>query len=110
MGDLNTSDTAKKLAILLPHLIQHNNEHAEDLDKWISMAEEDGCSLAAKEMKKAQSLMNKIGDHLSTAAASIGAGTANQAHDHHCGHHHDHDHEHEKHHDKDHDHSHHHPH
>jgi hypothetical protein len=110
MDDLNTSDTPKKLAILLPHLIQHNSEHAEDLEKWIKIAEEDGCGVASKEMKKAQSLMEKISEHLGKAAASICAGTANPAHDHHNGHHHEHHHDHDHHHDKDHDHPHHHPH
>jgi hypothetical protein len=103
MGDSRTSETAKKLAILLPHLIRHNNEHAEELEKWIKSAEEDGCGIAAKEMKKAQSLMRKISDHLDSAAESIGADKPKM----HDGHH---DHHHDKHHDKNHDHSHHHHH
>ena len=110
MGDMNTSDTAKKLAILLPHLIQHNSEHAEDLEKWIRLAEEDGCGIAAKEMKKAQSLMKKISGHLSAAAESVGVHGQTEAHHHDHEHSHGHDHHHDKHHDKGHDHPHHHHH
>ena len=112
MGDGKGSDAAKKLAILLPHLIRHNIEHAEDLDKWIAIAGEDGCGTAAKEMKKAQALMKKISDHLTLAAESIGADAPEGHvihHDLHHDHHH-HDHHHEKHHGKDHGNDHDHPH
>ena len=106
---------AKKLAILLPHLIRHNDEHAEDLGKWIVQAEEGTCTAAAKEMKKAQALMEKISGHLLAAAESVGvkdpAHTSGREHGHHHDHEHGHDHDHGHHHDHkhtdhDHDHSH----
>jgi hypothetical protein len=105
MGVPEKSETAKKLAILLPHLVQHNAEHAEDLEKWIVSAQEDGCGAASKEMKKAQALMLKIGGHLSSALDSIGGAVA---HGHHYrdSHSHDHGHPHPHSHPHDHDHPH----
>ena len=103
MADEAGTPVAKKLAILLPHLIQHNAEHAEDLEKWIVEAGEGGCRDAAKEMKKAQALMMKIGDHLECAAGSIGAGPEHPREYHHeDGHNHDGAHGHSHHHSHDH--------
>lgn len=88
MGD--EYPVAKKLAILLPHLIRHNDEHAEDLEKWIALARDGECRPASKEMKKAQALMKKISGHLSAAAESVGVHGQTEAHHHHHEYSHDH--------------------
>jgi hypothetical protein len=93
MADETGTAVVKKLALLLPHLIQHNDEHAEDLEKWIATADEGGCKAAAREMRKAKALMKKIGDHLKSAEGSVGI-SETHPHDHAHGHAHPHTHPH----------------
>jgi len=87
MGDSKESPTAKKLTILLPHLLTHNDEHAREMGKWSKKAEEDGHAAVAEELKKAFTEMGKISDHLKTAITLLG-GEVTDNHKHPHDHHH----------------------
>jgi hypothetical protein len=89
MGDAKESPTAKKLTILLPYLLTHNDEHAREMEKWSKKAQEDGNSAVAEELKEAFTKMEKISGHLKTAITLLGSKTVDDHHEHH--HPHDHD-------------------
>jgi hypothetical protein len=72
MSDCKESDTRKKLAVLLPNLLTHNDEHAGDMEKWIKKAEIDGCTAVADELKEAYTHLEKISNHLKAAITLLG--------------------------------------
>lgn len=88
MVDVKESTTAKKLMILLPHLLTHNDEHAREIEKWCKKAEEDGSSAVAEELKKAFIEMEKISGHLKSAITLLGIEVVDDDHHHHPHNHH----------------------
>jgi len=117
-----TSDSEKtlqeKLTVLLPHLVTHNKEHAEELEKWAQRAEQDGEKLVAEELYHAAKHLKKTGKSLVDAISLLkgenptdddsdkctcgrhpGHKSEHHEHDHdHHGHGHHHEHDHHGHH------------
>ena len=60
-----------RLQTLLPYLITHNQNHAEDIDKWIKKTREAGCQEAANELKITFDLFNEINDHFNKALSCL---------------------------------------
>lgn len=81
----------EKFRILLPHLIEHNDEHAKEFLRWIAVLEEAGLSDAASALKKAILSSEEVTMHLKTAMDLTG-GPLSGHEIHHHGHHYDHDH------------------
>jgi len=54
-----TSDDLAKLCILLPHWIEHNEEHAERFREWAEKAREMGLEEVARRMEEA---VERMGD------------------------------------------------
>ncbi|MGB9712610.1 MAG: hypothetical protein ACP5J5_00630 [Dissulfurimicrobium sp.] len=81
----------EKLRILLPHLIEHNEEHAREFLRWTSVLEEAGMPDAAAALKKAAFSSGDVTKHLKTAMNLAGGPISG----HEIGRHHHHHHEHE---------------
>ena len=83
MSELNT---LKKLRVLLPHWIEHNNNHMVEFGKWENEARADSEDEVAQLLKKAISDMENGGKALSEALEKIG-GPLEDGAGHHHGHH-----------------------
>lgn len=77
----------EKLRALIPHWIQHNEEHAGEFLRWAEQAGE-----AADNIRTAAYAMRKVNEHLSAAVEKLG-GPIHLGHlqNHHHHHHHHHD-------------------
>lgn len=80
----------EKFRTILPHLIEHNDEHAKEFLRWIAVLEEAGLSDAASALKKAILSSEEVTKYLKAAMELAGGPLS--GHEHHHGHHHDHDH------------------
>ena len=60
-----------KLRILLPHWIEHNEEHAESFREWAEKARELGLEAVAKQMEVAVERMAACGQALTAALKEI---------------------------------------
>ncbi len=94
-------ENKEKLRVLLQHWIDHNNGHAEEFEKWRTIAEQDGEDGIAKHIADAITAISNSNSSLQDALSE--AGGASKDHHHHHDHDHDHDHHHHHH---DHDHKH----
>ncbi|CAD6491910.1 MAG: hypothetical protein ANIMEMIM_00242 [Candidatus Argoarchaeum ethanivorans] len=54
----------EKLKLLIPYWINHNNEHIQDNEKWISKVESLGLNNAAFELKEATQLLKEANKHI----------------------------------------------
>jgi predicted RNA-binding protein len=63
---------AGRLRILLPHLLDHNSGHIEDIEKWAHKAEHAGYSEAAEEMKEIIKLYKEADEHFERAIQKLG--------------------------------------
>lgn len=77
----------EKFRILLPHLIEHNDGHAQEFLRWIAVLEEMGMSDAAAALKKAVLSAEDVTRHLKTALELTGSPLSGHKTDHH---HHEH--------------------
>ncbi|MBN1225385.1 MAG: hypothetical protein JXA79_00205, partial [Deltaproteobacteria bacterium] len=57
----------KKLKILLPYWVNHNQQHIQDNEKWIKKAEELGLSEVVSELKKSVEISKKANEHIEFA-------------------------------------------
>jgi hypothetical protein len=54
----------ERLRIVLKHLIEHNEGHAEDYKRWVELAAASGLDEAAR-------LITEAGDHVEKASAAL---------------------------------------
>jgi hypothetical protein len=80
----------EKLRVLLPHWIEHNNEHAGDYARWADVAAEAGHADAAEMIRSAIERAQEASADLARALAALGGalspGEHQHAHDHSHGH------------------------
>ncbi len=69
---MSEQDTIKKLRVLLPHWIEHNNNHIAEFRKWEGAARKASGEEVAQLLDKAISDMEKAGKSLSEALEKIG--------------------------------------
>jgi hypothetical protein len=55
----------EKLKVLLPHWIEHNAEHADELRSWADSMQHGGQVYVAKRLSAAAASLQMAGDHLS---------------------------------------------
>ena len=94
-----------KLRVLIPHWVEHNQEHANEFLDWVKQIEHVTAEVAIADMQAAVEAMKTVNAHLGTALEKLG-GPLEYAPDHSHTHPHDHDHDHAHHHSHDHDHGH----
>ena len=64
-------DAASRLAHLVPHWMEHNDAHVEQLEEWAKKAREAGMGEVADEIEAAMRRMKQAGDHLGCARAEL---------------------------------------
>lgn len=82
---MSEQNTTKKLQVLLPHWIEHNNNHIAEFRKWEIEARTETGQEVALLLKKAISNMEDAGKSLSEALEEIGGplkGVEGQHHHH----------------------------
>ena len=80
----------EKVRILLPHLIEHNQSHAQEFAKWAAILNDNGQLEAAVLMNESIAHLQQAAQRLEDALAKIGGpleGKGSKGHHHH--HHHD---------------------
>jgi len=74
-------DDLQKLRVLLPHWIEHNDEHAAEFDLWAERARAAGQEEVAEEVALAAKQLGWVNEALTAALEKLG-GPAGHAHDH----------------------------
>ena len=69
---MTEQDTIKKLRVLLPHWIEHNNNHIAEFRKWEGEARKESGEEVSLLLDKAISDMEKAGKSLSEALGKVG--------------------------------------
>ena len=69
---MSEQGTTKKLRVLLPHWIEHNNNHIAEFRKWEREARTESEQEVALLLAKAISDMEKTGKSLSEALEKVG--------------------------------------
>ena len=64
-GEEAAMNDLEKLQLLLPHWIEHNAEHADELRSWADSMQQDGKVDAAKMLSAAAASLRNAGEHLS---------------------------------------------
>ena len=67
-------DTRSRLAHLVPHWIEHNDSHVEQLEEWAKKAREAGLGGVADEIEAAARAMKQANEHLGNARAELSMG------------------------------------
>lgn len=67
-------DTRSRLAHLVPHWIEHNDSHVEQLEEWAKKAREAGLGAVAEEIETAVRAMKQANEHLGNARAELSMG------------------------------------
>lgn len=81
---MSEQDTTKKLRVLLPHWIEHNNNHIAEFRKWENEARAESGQEVALLLEKAISDMEKTGESLSEALEKVGGSLeGGEGHHHH---------------------------
>ena len=62
----------EKLRALLPHWLEHNQEHAAEFKNWADRASLAGQEVAAQEIRRAAEAMQQADDALQSALAELG--------------------------------------
>jgi len=77
----------EKLRVLLPHWIEHNRGHAEECNKWATLAgQENDAKEVELNLTAAFTAMEEVTRHLEKALSAAG-GAADDKHSHHHHHH-----------------------
>ncbi len=69
---MSAQNTIEKLRVLLPHWIEHNNNHIAEFRKWEGEAREVSGEEVAQLLDKAISDMEEAGKSLSEALEKVG--------------------------------------
>jgi len=80
---MDTKTTIEKLRILLPHWIEHNNNHEAEFRKWADLARNEGAESLAGLLDKAADSMSTTDEILKKALADAGGPAHNHSHHHH---------------------------
>ncbi|HIJ79023.1 MAG: hypothetical protein OEY01_08395 [Desulfobulbaceae bacterium] len=91
---MSEKSTIEKLQILLPHWVEHNNNHEAEFSKWAEAAGQAGEKSLAELLNKAVASMAATDAILKEALKLVGGPGKEHHHHHHHGHDHDHDHHH----------------
>ena len=67
-------DAGSRLAHLVPHWIEHNDAHVEQLEEWAEKAREAGLGAVAEEIEVAGRAMREANAHLGNARAKLPRG------------------------------------
>jgi ferredoxin-thioredoxin reductase catalytic subunit len=70
-------NTTEKLQTLIPHWLEHNEEHADEFRRW---AEQDA-TVASADLRAAAEAMKQVNRALAAALEKLG-GTTSQPHSH----------------------------
>jgi hypothetical protein len=62
----------EKLRALLPHWLEHNQEHGAEFDTWADRASRAGREVAAQQIRAAAEAMQQANDALQSALAELG--------------------------------------
>jgi predicted RNA-binding protein len=65
IGEEAAMNDLEKLGLLLPHWIEHNAEHADELRSWADTMQHSGKVDVAEELSAAAASLENAGDHLS---------------------------------------------
>ena len=65
------SDELSKLRILLPHWIEHNQDHAASFQRWVARARELGQNKAAQRIEEAVERMAACNQALTAALEAL---------------------------------------
>ena len=84
---MSEQNTIKKLRVLLPHWIEHNNNHIAEFRKWENEARAESGKEVSLLLEKAISDMEEAGKSLSEALGKVG-GPLESSEGHHHHHHH----------------------
>ncbi len=76
-------DDIQRLGIVLRHLIEHNEGHAEDYVRWIELAKNNKLSRVAELIAEASKQMNKASEALQSALDEMGGAPPEEKHHHH---------------------------
>ncbi len=78
----------EKLRVLLPHWIEHNRGHAEECNKWATLAgQENGAKEVEANLKAAVTAMEEVSKYLEKALTAAGGAATDDTHGHHHHHH-----------------------
>ena len=81
---MSEQSTIKKLRVLLPHWIEHNNNHIAEFRKWENEARAESGKEVSLLLEKAISDMEKAGKSLSEALGKVGGPLeSSEGHHHH---------------------------
>lgn len=80
-------NNTEKLRILLPHWIEHNDEHGREFQRWAKAMEEDGNTETAEALVKAAAMAAEVSRALDKALKLAGGPLGDHSHHHH--HHHE---------------------
>jgi len=72
-------DTRSRLAHLVPHWIEHNDSHVEQLEEWAEKAREAGLGAVADEIEAAAGAMKQAEEHLGNARAELSRGNGEES-------------------------------
>ena len=71
-GEEAAMNDLEKLQLLLPHWIEHNAEHADELRSWADSMQHSGKVDVAKRLSAAAASLHKAGDYLSKLLEEAG--------------------------------------
>ena len=74
MHEHDRREEVRKLELGLPYLLKHNQEHVEDLKKWIQRARDGYQDEVANDLQKVLELSRKITGYLETALSKLKLG------------------------------------
>ena len=81
---MSEQNTIKKLRVLLPHWIEHNNNHIAEFRKWENEARAESGKEVSLLLEKAISDMEEAGKSLSEALEKVGGPfESSEGHHHH---------------------------
>jgi len=72
----------EKLRVLLPHWLEHNQEHAAEFASWADKASAAGQEAVDRELHRAAEAMRQANDALQTALAELGGAIHPEPHGH----------------------------
>ncbi|MGA1795088.1 MAG: hypothetical protein ACMUIL_04425 [bacterium] len=71
MSEHHHHEDVKRLEAGLPYLLKHNQEHVQDLEKWIQRAREAHQDAVADELQKVLELSRRITIHFEAALHAL---------------------------------------
>ena len=76
-------DDKERLRIVLKHLIEHNEGHVEDYERWVELAKNNRLPHVAELISEANRHMGKASEALKTALDHLGGPPETEEHHHH---------------------------